>query len=72
MAFIFGKLKDKMRNPDYNFFIHTAPPKEKSFPRYHWHIEILPRISIWGGVELGAGLDIVKISPEEAAKILRK
>ncbi len=52
--------------------MHTAPPKEKKAKHYHWHIEILPRISTWGGLELGTGIDVVKISPEEATKILRK
>ncbi len=72
MAFVFSRLHSKIKNPDYNFFIHTAPPKGKDFRHYHWHMEILPRISVWGGVELGVGIDIIKISPEEATKILRK
>lgn len=72
MSFIFRKIFKKIKNPDYNFFIHTAPPKERHSEHYHWHMEILPRVSVWGGLELGAGIDVVKISPEEAAKLLRK
>ena len=72
MRFIFQRMAKKLKNPDYNFFIHTAPPKEKHAEHYHWHLEILPRIAIWGGLELGAGIDVVKISPEETAKLLRK
>jgi len=35
-------------------------------------MEILPRTAIWGGLELGTGIEVVKVPPEEAAKILRK
>ncbi len=71
MAFVFKRLKNKLKNPDFNFFIHTAPPKAKEY-HYHWHIEIIPRIVILGGVELGIGMDIIKVPPEEAAELLRE
>ena len=70
MSFVFRGLKTKLKNPDFNFFIHTAPPKSKDY-QYHWHIEIIPRIVIKGGVELGIGMDIIKVPPEEAAQFLR-
>ncbi len=72
MSFIFRKIFKKLKNPDYNFFIHTAPLKERHAEHYHWHMEILPRVAIWGGLELGTGIDVVKVSPEETAKLLRK
>ncbi|MDP3934890.1 MAG: HIT domain-containing protein [Candidatus Giovannonibacteria bacterium] len=72
MSFVFQRIFKKNKNPDYNFFIHTAPPKERHAEHYHWHMEILPRAAIWGGLELGAGIDVVKISPEETAKLLRR
>ena len=72
LKIIFYKIFKKLRNPDYNMFIHTAPPKERHAEHYHWHLEILPRLATWGGLELGAGIDVVKISPEETAKLLRK
>lgn len=65
---IFGKIYDKFNNPPYNFFIHTAPINY--IYNYHWHIEILPRFSIWGGMELGTGIEVIVISPEKAASIL--
>lgn len=68
----FRKLKNAMNDPDYNFFIHTAPVAGKKFKNYHWHMEILPRTSIYGGVELGTGMEIIKMPPEEAAGMLRK
>ena len=72
LKIIFYKIFKKLRNPDYNMVIHTAPPKARGVEHYHWHVEILPRFGIWGGLELGTGIDVVKISPEEATKILRK
>jgi len=39
---------------------------------YHWHIEILPRGFSWAGLELGCGIEVVAVSPEEAADNLRK
>lgn len=67
----FYKLRKAMNNPDYNFFIHTTPVNKRHTNHYHWHLEILPRTATWGGVELGTGIEIIKISPEEAAKILK-
>lgn len=72
MRTVFSRMYKTLKNPDYNFFIHTAPPKERDKKHYHWHVEILPRVAIWGGLELGAGIEVVKVSPEETAKILKK
>jgi len=72
MRAVFSRIYKNLKNPDYNFFIHTAPPKESGKSHYHWHMEILPRVAVWGGLELGAGIEVVKISPEETAKLLRK
>lgn len=60
-----------LKNPSYNFFIHTAPTNPEYFSHYHWHIELLPRTSIWAGVELGTGIEVVPVTPEEAARHLR-
>lgn len=66
------KIEKKLKDPDYNFFIHTAPLRDKNKHRhYHWHIEILPKISISAGFELGTGIEITVVDPDEAAKILK-
>jgi len=71
--FSLRKLEKNLGDPDYNFFIHTAPLHEKDkYRHYHWHLEILPRLSIRASFELGTGLDINTIDPEDAARILRK
>ncbi|MEK9154737.1 MAG: DUF4921 family protein [Patescibacteria group bacterium] len=67
------KIEKKLKDPDYNFFIHTAPVSDKrQHSHYHWHIEILPKISISAGFELGTGIEITVVDPDEAAKILKR
>jgi UDPglucose--hexose-1-phosphate uridylyltransferase len=58
----------------YNYFLHARPQGEEyadCTPSYHWHLEICPRTSIPTGFELGSGLFVSTISPEEAAERLR-
>lgn len=70
---VLKKLEKHLGDPDYNFFIHTAPiGNEKNHSYYHWHIEILPKFSIAAGFEIGTGIEITVVDPDEAARILRK
>ncbi|MEE9343332.1 MAG: DUF4931 domain-containing protein [Gammaproteobacteria bacterium] len=58
----------------YNFFLHSlphSPDMDQYKESYHWHLEICPRTSIPTGFELGSGLFVSTISPEEAAAQLR-
>ncbi len=64
------KLYTALKNPDYNFFIHTSPANIHNGKHYHWHIEILPKTSIPAGLELGTGIDVVVVAPEEVPKML--
>ena len=67
-----GKIFRGLRDPDYNFFLHTAPVRSLTdIDHYHWHFEILPKTAIWAGFEIGTGIEISVISPEAAAKFLR-
>ncbi len=68
-----AKLYRGLKNPDYNFFLHTAPVENsRSHDHYHWHFEILPKTAIWAGFEIGTGIEISTIKPESAAAFLRK
>lgn len=60
--------KLKKLNAPYNFYIHNAPKDQD----LHFHIEIAPRLSLFGGFELGTDDIINVMSPEEAAKFYRK
>jgi len=73
------KLKTGLNDPPYNYVIHSAPfrrPKPgywKSIEQdYHWHIEIIPRLTRVAGFEWGTGFYICPLSPEDAAKFLRE
>ena len=77
LAEIFSQVLTKMRRglkkPDYNFFLRTSPSDGGDYSYYHWHFEIIPRISHQiGGLDLGAGIEIPTIKPKEAALHLRK
>ncbi|MDQ1284154.1 MAG: Galactose-phosphate uridylyltransferase [Patescibacteria group bacterium] len=66
-----NKIWRALGDPAYNFYIHTAPCDGKDYPHFHWHIEILPRTSVWAGFELSTGVEISTIEPEKAADFLR-
>ncbi len=73
MKFVFSGIYKKLKDPAFNFFIHTAPVgKNQDYAHYHWHMEILPKFETTGSVELGTGLSIISVAPEEAAEILHK
>jgi len=63
---VLKKFYKGLNNPDYNFYIHTAPCDGKNYDYYHWHLTILPKTSIWGGFELAAQMEISTIKPEKA------
>jgi len=60
---------------DFNFFIHTAPVEKVNdadpHQYYSWHIEILPKLSLTGGFELGSGVTVNIIDPDQAAEEFR-
>jgi len=58
----------KELEPSYNYVIHHSPKKNKKF---HFHLEILPRMANHAGYELGNGAYIIDITPETAAKFYR-
>lgn len=59
-------------NPDYNAVLHTAPLRDSCMDYYHWHIEIVPRLTTPAGFELGSGIYITTAIPEETAAYLRE
>ncbi|MEO7145425.1 MAG: galactose-1-phosphate uridylyltransferase [Bryobacteraceae bacterium] len=66
------KLEKVLENPPYNFVIHTAPVQEPSMAHYHWHLEIIPKLTRVAGFEWGTGFYINPTPPEEAAQFLRE
>jgi UDPglucose--hexose-1-phosphate uridylyltransferase len=58
-------------DPAYNLVLHEAPLRDSCEDYWHWHIEIMPRLSTAAGFELGTGIWINTMLPEEAAAHLR-
>jgi UDPglucose--hexose-1-phosphate uridylyltransferase len=52
----------------YNLVLHSAPPGVDDF---HWHLHLLPRLTTYGGFELGTGVVINVVDPDRAAAALR-
>lgn len=66
-------LNKTLRFPPFNWWIHTGPTKKDHVgDYYHWHMEIAPRVSKFGGYEMGSGIVIDVVSPELAARFLNK
>ena len=61
----------KLNDVPYNMYLHTSPCDGKDYGYYHWHLEFLPKTSVWAGFELGTGIEISTIKPEDAAEFLR-
>lgn len=67
---IVRNLERNIDYPPYNLILHTRPVTGKDYDHYHWHIEILPRLTITAGFELGTGYFINPTPPELAAEEL--
>jgi len=69
---VLRRIRRYANDPDVNSFIHDAPlSKKNAFEHHHWHIEVMPKISIRAGFELSTGVDINTVDSVQAAAILR-
>ncbi len=75
------RLKLVLEDPPYNYLLHTAPFRRaggkighwKTLEQdFHWHIELIPRLTRVAGFEWGTGFYINPTPPEESAKYLRE
>lgn len=69
---ILSKLEQALDDPPYNYIIHTSPFDTKEVPHYHWHLEIIPRLTRIAGFEWGSGFYINPVLPEQAGAFLRE
>ena len=75
------RLRSLLRDPPYNFILHTAPPAHPRAGRpddwmslandFHWHLELVPRLKRIAGFEWGSGVFINSMPSEDAARHLR-
>jgi len=81
MKEVLGRLKTVLNDPPYNYLLHTAPFRHQQgrvghwktiMDDFHWHIELIPRLTRVAGFEWGSGFYINPTPPEESAKYLRE
>lgn len=66
------KIEKVLDSPAYNMVLHTAPVQDGPTDHYHWHIEMMPKLTKVAGFEWGTGVYINPTSPEEAAEFLKE
>ncbi|MFB3885548.1 MAG: galactose-1-phosphate uridylyltransferase [Thermodesulfobacteriota bacterium] len=66
------RLHQVLNDPPYNYIIHTSSFSELEKDYYHWHFEIMPKLTKVAGFEWGTGFYINPTPPEEAAHYLRE
>jgi UDPglucose--hexose-1-phosphate uridylyltransferase len=62
-------LAELLDSPPLNLWVRTAPAGAEEF---HWHVDVLPRLTIRAGFELGTGVEVNTYPPERAAADLRR
>ena len=68
---VLQRLDRALEMPPFNLIVHTSPFSVDVADAYHWHVEIMPKLTRVAGFEWGTGFYINPTSPEEAAKVLR-
>ena len=66
------KMDKVLERPAFNLMVHTAPVQDGAIPHYHWHVEVIPKLTRVAGFEWGTGFYINPTPPEEAATFLRE
>jgi UDPglucose--hexose-1-phosphate uridylyltransferase len=66
------RLNRALDRPPFNFVFHTAPVADGDAEYYHWHLEIMPKLTRVAGFEIGSGFYINPTPPEDAAQYLRE
>jgi len=66
-----SRLHALLDNPDYNYVIRSSPHHSAGEPHFHWYLEILPKLTTTAGFEIGSGMNINVVVPEQAAADLR-
>ncbi|MFH1519709.1 MAG: galactose-1-phosphate uridylyltransferase [Candidatus Omnitrophota bacterium] len=69
---ILTRVKILLDDPPYNFIIHTSPLNDNGNDIYHWHAEVMPKLSKIAGFEWGTGFYINSTPPELASKYLKE
>jgi UDPglucose--hexose-1-phosphate uridylyltransferase len=68
---ILRRINRALRDPPYNLLIHSAPLDAPAGEFYHWHVEVIPKLTKVAGFEWATGFYVNPTSPEEASQVLR-
>ncbi|MDX1948806.1 MAG: galactose-1-phosphate uridylyltransferase [Pirellulaceae bacterium] len=71
MQDVIGRIERASGQTAYNYYLHTQPFDMRPHDHYHWHIEIVPRLTKVAGFEWSTGCFINPYPPEAAAAHLR-
>lgn len=71
LKIVMNKIYKLLSNPDYNLVLRNPPYNLSGVLFYHWHIQVIPRLSRPGGFELGTRMNVNVVYPEKAAEELR-
>jgi UDPglucose--hexose-1-phosphate uridylyltransferase len=72
LADVLRRMNRVLRNPPYNLLIHSAPLGEAAATDfYHWHVEVIPKLTKVAGFEWATGFYVNPTAPEEASQVLR-
>jgi UDPglucose--hexose-1-phosphate uridylyltransferase len=66
------RLDRVLQHPPFNFVLHTAPLRDGALEHFHWHLEVMPKLTNVAGYEWGSGFFINPVPPEDAAAALRE
>ena len=72
ISFVLSRIDWALERPAYNLVLHSAPLTGEADRAFHWHLEILPRVTRYSGLEWGSGMHRNPVAPEEAARVLRQ
>lgn len=72
LAHILLVLAEDLGDPAYTYHIHTAPARVTGLDHYHWHLELIPRVSASIGLEHSTGIYVNPMSPEDNAAFLNR
>jgi UDPglucose--hexose-1-phosphate uridylyltransferase len=64
-----GHLRDAVGDVAYNIVFHSAPYRVND--PFHWHVHVWPKVTTRAGFEMGTGVAINIVNPEQAAEQLR-
>jgi UDPglucose--hexose-1-phosphate uridylyltransferase len=64
-------LRTVVPNLSYNWYVANVAGSLPLAARYHWHLEVAPRLVRADGFEIGSGIPVNPVPPERAAALLR-